>query len=122
MQNESETPSSEAAARNTEADINREIKQEPDYHLGDDSDVICLGEKSNIVDLSSETTIPTQELFLQLNGEGEDNSTQNTTLRENLITVQTQPSSGVSMNSVFNKMVLFTCGHKFNFFFLFLFG
>lgn len=59
------------------------VKTEPDYHLGDDSDVICLGEKSiDCIDLVTNDP-STQELFLQC----DDSS-----VGENLITVQTQPS------------------------------
>lgn len=66
---------------------NVKIKTELDYHLGDDSDVICLGEKSmDCVDLVTDDP-STQELFLRC----DDNS-----IRENLITVQTQPSPSVS--------------------------
>lgn len=64
------------------------VKLELDYHLGDDSDVICLGDKPNeYVDLAADNDPSTQELFLECD---------DTTHRENLITVQTQPSQVVS--------------------------
>lgn len=70
--------------------VNVKVEQNPEleYHLGDDSDVICLGDKSmDFVDLVAENSPSTQELFLHC----DDN-----TLRENLITVHTQPSPAVS--------------------------
>lgn len=66
---------------------NVEVKTELDYHLGDDSDVICLGDKEvDCIDLVTDDP-STQELFLRC----DDSST-----RENLITVQTQPSPATS--------------------------
>lgn len=70
--------------------VNVKVEQAPEleYHLGDDSDVICLGDKSmDFVDLVTENSPTTQELFLHCD---------DSTLRENLITVHTQPSPAVS--------------------------
>lgn len=68
------------------------VKREPglSYYLGEDSDVICLGEKSNDV-ITIEDDPATQELFLQCNDLG--TSTLDDIFPENLITVQTQPTT-----------------------------
>lgn len=89
-QNEFETPSSGSTST-----PNIDVKSELSYHLGDDNDVICLGDiPMEIIDLASDDDPSTQELFLQCN---------DSELCENLITVQTQPSQVVSKENTYQK-------------------
>lgn len=79
-QKELQTPSSGSTSTS-------DVKFELSYHLDDDSDVICLGDKPmEIIDLATDDP-STQELFVQCNDR---------TLCESLITVQTQSSQVVS--------------------------
>lgn len=58
------------------------------YRLGEDSDVICMGDKvEEIIEIEDDPA--TQDLFLQCN----ESSSNDSLPRENLITVHTQPSS-----------------------------
>lgn len=92
-QTQSEAPSSSGPTLT--ANIKGEPNTEHSFRSGNDSDVICLGEKpEEIFDLCSDDSLSTQELFLQCNNIA--NTTSDSPTRENLITVHTQPSPAVS--------------------------
>lgn len=94
-QNKSEIPSDSGMIT---SNIKTEVRVELTYHLGDDSDIICLGDKSQEIFEVSSDDLSTEELFLQCDNihvSAGDSSP----FRENLITVQTQPTPPVSIKN-----------------------
>lgn len=113
------TPTSDVSANqgNTEGNLQAQnqseattpthnVKREPDVSgkLDEDSDIICLGEKEDEV-ITIEDDLSTQEMFLQCNNIENSTLDNDNTFAENLITVQTQPTSPiptVKKNLTFN--------------------